>query len=251
MDFRKTFDLIPERFDQYRPRYCPELFQELTNACRLAPDKRVLEIGPGTGQATEPVLQTGCEYTAVELGENFTSLMKEKYRSYPNFHILNADFETVPLKENHYDLIYSAATIQWIPEGIAFPKIFRLLRPGGYLAMFMTRSDEKTANPLLKDEIDQAYAQYFRVKQHYTCRMQYENALHYGFACVSCHEWKKVRRLNAEEYLCYISTHCEHITLEEPFRSRFYDAIRQAILNAGDEIVIQDTIPLYLYQKPV
>ena len=55
MDFRKTFDLIPERFDQYRPRYCPELFQELTSACGLAPNKRVLEIGPGTGQATEPV----------------------------------------------------------------------------------------------------------------------------------------------------------------------------------------------------
>ena len=67
MDFRKTFDLIPERFDQYRPRYCPELFQELTSACRLAPDKRVLEIGPGTGQATEPVLQTGCEYTALKI----------------------------------------------------------------------------------------------------------------------------------------------------------------------------------------
>ena len=30
MDFRKTFDKIPEQFDKYRPRYREELFQELT-----------------------------------------------------------------------------------------------------------------------------------------------------------------------------------------------------------------------------
>lgn len=29
MDFRKTFDSIPENFDRYRPRYCNDLFQEL------------------------------------------------------------------------------------------------------------------------------------------------------------------------------------------------------------------------------
>ena len=29
MDFRKTFDKIPESFDKYRPRYCDELFEEL------------------------------------------------------------------------------------------------------------------------------------------------------------------------------------------------------------------------------
>lgn len=59
MDFRKTFDRIPERFDKYRPRYCKELFQELEMVCGLNSDKKVLEIGPGTGQATEPILKQG------------------------------------------------------------------------------------------------------------------------------------------------------------------------------------------------
>lgn len=27
MDFRKTFDKIPEEFEVYRPRYCEELFE--------------------------------------------------------------------------------------------------------------------------------------------------------------------------------------------------------------------------------
>ena len=52
MEFRKVFDTIPEQFDRYRPRYCPELFAELIAYVNVGPDKTVLELGPGTGQAT-------------------------------------------------------------------------------------------------------------------------------------------------------------------------------------------------------
>ena len=127
MDFRKTFDKIPESFDKYRPRYCKELFQELEMVCGLNSEKKVLEIGPGTGQATGTILMTGCDYTGIELGENFTSFMKDKFGHIHNFHIVNADFETYNFNENIYDLVYSAATIQWIPEKIAFTKIYKML----------------------------------------------------------------------------------------------------------------------------
>ncbi len=250
-DFRKTFDKIPDAFDKYRPRYCKELFLELETVCGLDALKKVLEIGPGTGQATEPVLNTGCDYTAIELGENFTAHMQKAFGHYPNFRIINGDFETYGFPDNEYDLIYSAATIQWIPEEIAFSKTYRMLKPGGWLAMFMTRSDEVSANPSLRAEIDKVYDAHFRVKQSYACRLDYEAALNYGFQDLRYSEWKKVRRLSAEEYLCYISTHCAHITLEEPYRSRFYHGIREAVLAAGGEIEIRDTIPLYLVRKPL
>lgn len=117
--------------------------------------------------------------------------------------------------------------------------------------MFMTRSDETTANPALKSEIDKVYDKYFHVKKRYNCRLDYENVLNYGFENLQYKEWKRVRKLNADEYICYISTHCEHITLEEPYKSNFYSGIKNAIKNAGNEIVIIDSIPLYLVQKPI
>ena len=251
MDFRKTFDKIPERFDKYRPRYCKELFQELEMVCGLKLGKKVLEIGPGTGQATEPILKTGCDYTAIELGENFTALMKDKFGCYQNFHIVNADFENYSFNKNIFDFVYSAATIQWIPEETAFAKTYKILKPGGYFAMFMTRSDETSANPSLRTEIDKVYHKYFHVKERYHCKIDYENVLNYGFENMKYKEWKSVRKLNADEYICYISTHCDHITLEEPYKSNFYAGIRNAIMEAGNEIIITDTIPLYLVQKPL
>ncbi|MEG1426452.1 MAG: hypothetical protein RSC76_02060, partial [Oscillospiraceae bacterium] len=57
MDFRKTFDTIPEEFDMWRPRYCSELFETVIKTAKIDSNSTVLEIGPGSGQATEPFLK--------------------------------------------------------------------------------------------------------------------------------------------------------------------------------------------------
>lgn len=93
-----------------------------------------------------------------------------------------------------YDLVYSAATIQWIPEEIAFAKTYKILKPGGRLAMFMTCSDETSANPSLRTEIDKVYHKYFHVKERYNCRIDYENVLNYGFENMQYKEWKSVQK---------------------------------------------------------
>lgn len=48
MDFRKTFDTIPEKFDKWRSRYCDELFADVIDYAKIDASKSVLEIGPGT-----------------------------------------------------------------------------------------------------------------------------------------------------------------------------------------------------------
>ena len=116
--------------------------------------------------------------------------------------------------------------------------------------MFMTRADEKSANGNLYEKIDQVYKEHFQVKQRYNCNLNYENVRNYGFVNYNYYEWKKERILTSEEYISYISTHCEHITLEEPYKSAFYAGIKKAIMENDDKIVIIDTIPLYLVQKP-
>jgi len=78
MEFRKIFDTIPEQFDKYRPRYSPELFTSLIEYAEIGEGKTVLELGPGTGQATDPILNTGCDYNAIELGEHLYEKMEQK-----------------------------------------------------------------------------------------------------------------------------------------------------------------------------
>ena len=75
MEYRKVFDQIPEQFDKYRPRYSAELFADLIEYAGIGPGVSVLEIGPGTGQATDPILETGCDYHAIELGKHLSVII--------------------------------------------------------------------------------------------------------------------------------------------------------------------------------
>lgn len=254
MDNRTVFDRVPEQFDRWRPRYCAELFADVIAYTKLGPDKAALEIGPGTGQATEPILQTGCAYTAIELSETFAQIMQDKFGAYPNFHIVNTDYETYDFPDNHYDLVYSAAAIQWIPETIAYTKAYAMLKHGGAFAMFMMRPDIQpgggyTDEPLYA-EIQKVYTAYFHPETPYRCKLDYDARDRYGFTDLERREYLKTRTYSADDYVSLIGTHSDHITLREPYRSKFFTGIRSAIQNAGGHITLYDKITLYLARKP-
>ena len=251
MEFRRIFDTIPEQFDQFRPRYSPALFEYLINCTKLGPEKKVLEIGPGTGQATEPVLQTGCDYHAIELGEHLCAKMREKYDQYPNFHIVNDDFITYDFGQQHFDLIYSAATIQWSPEETAFSKTFELLKPGGTLAMMLTRSDYKTPNEALYQKIQKLYDRYFKPEIPYTHGgFRYDHAPDYGYVDFGRHDFHGRREMSPDEYVSFCGTHCDHMVIPEPDKTLFFEGLRNAVEESGGKIVFEDTYVLYLTRKP-
>ena len=252
MELRTVFDTIPELFDRYRPRYCAELFDALIESAGIAPGRTVLELGPGTGQATDPILNTGCDYHAIELGGHLFEFMKRKYGHLPNFHIVNGDFITHDFGGQRFDLIYSAATIQWIPEEVVFPKTFALLKPGGTLAMILTVSDYRTPDETLYANIQKVYSEYFKPEIPYTHGgFRYDSAPAYGYTEFERREFHGTRVMTADEYVSFCGTHCDHIVIPEPYRTPFFEGLRNAVLAAGNRIVFLDTYVLYLARKPL
>lgn len=252
MDFRKVFDsrVPPEEFDRCRTRYCDEAFSDVIDFGKLDANKSALEIGPGTGQATEPILKTGCSYLAIELGENFTAAMKNKFSSYNRFQIVNADFETYDFGQRRFDLVYSAATIQWIPETIGFPKVYHLLKSNGTFAMMLTRTEYKSANEALYSRIQKVYEQYFHPQTEYTCSSPYYHVENYGFVDFECRHYPKTREYSADDFVSWTLIQAPHLTLPEPYRIKFIEGVRNAILDFGNKITLFDDIVLYLARKP-
>lgn len=250
MEFRKVFDTIPQQFDKWRPRYCDAVFRDMIDNVEINLKKNVLEIGPGTGQATEPILKTGCDYTGIELGEHLARYTRNKFEKYPNCHIINGDFETYSFGNQQYDFIYSAATIQWIPEEIAFTKTFNLLKNGGFFAMMFMEGEYKTPNENLYNKVQQVYEQYFRPTTRYKQEFTYENAVKYGFVNLERKEYPMSRRYTADEYVQYIGTHADHLTLKEPEKRNFYEGVHNVIVSEGNIIAFNNTVVLYLVQKP-
>jgi 16S rRNA (adenine1518-N6/adenine1519-N6)-dimethyltransferase len=77
--------------------------------------ERILEIGPGPGVLTEPLLQDGRPLWAVELDPEACTLMATRFGTLPAFHLLQGDAVQVPLPEGSPwavvgNLPYNAAT---------------------------------------------------------------------------------------------------------------------------------------------
>ena len=113
-----TFDTVASTYEKLRPNYCDELYKMVFDYVHIDHSSNVVEVGIGGGQATLPFLKTGCSLTAVEIGENFSRLCKEKFGEYPKFDVITSRFEDVRFEDGAYDLVYSASAFHWVPEEI-------------------------------------------------------------------------------------------------------------------------------------
>lgn len=252
MEFRKVFDLIPEEFDRYRPRYCPEAFADIIRYADLKPDRKMLELGPGTGQATEPLLKTGCEYVGIELGEQLYRFVEHKFSDYQNCRFIKGDFCTYDFAGEKFDLVFSAATIQWIPEEIAFTRAFELLNPGGALIMIANIGDDSLRNPPdLIAEKEAIYESYFKPETPYTCRINKRNVMNYGFTPIEVSDFEYDTDMTADEFVHFAMTHADHITLKEPERTLFTEGLRDAINRHGGIWKRHDRVNVVKTRKPL
>jgi len=144
MQLNETFDQAAATYQHIRPTYPAALFAKLIADTQLKPSAALLEIGPGTGQATLPLAKAGYDITAIELGAHLAAKARETLRKFPNVKIVNAAFEDVDLPEEAFDLVYSATAFHWIKPEAKFAKPHTLLKDGGYLAIIHTEhvSDE-------------------------------------------------------------------------------------------------------------
>ncbi len=251
MDLRTTFNEDEYNYDKARPDYPDELFVDIFSCIDLSKNSNVLEIGIGTGQATQPFLNKGCNVTAVELGDRLAKYCQLKFSEYSNFKIINSNFITADLPNNSFDLIYSATAFHWIPKDRGYAKIKSLLKPGGVVALFWNHpfvSNISDKTNLASMSVYKKYRPDDKTPAEFDlsdCRKQISELEQYGFKNIKSKIYKRTRKLISEEYILLIKTYSDHNDMPEKMRKAFERDMKQAIDNAGGIISIYDTIDLY------
>ena len=153
------FDNVPEIYDRIRPTYPPELFDALLSYRGSAREHRLraVEIGPGTGQATRPLLERGIAVTAVEPGERLAAFLSKKLAGYPTLEVVNAKFEDAALEWGAFDLILAATSFHWLDRALRWEKCHALLNAGGALAIVSTNQIESAADGGFFDRVQPIY----------------------------------------------------------------------------------------------
>ena len=252
-----TFDTATTVYDKMRPGYVDALYQEIFDYIPMNAACKAVEVGIGTGQATPPILATGCELTAVEYGESLAQKCRIKFKDYPAFSVITGKFEDAALKKDSYDLVFSATAFHWIPEEEGYQKVYAILKHGGAFARFANHPYPGKDNPSLREEIDKLYTIYHHsdkknvFKEYGEAQAQKLAAIasKYGFADIRHAMFYRIRTFTAEEYIALLATYSDNIALDEPVRKEFFSKIEEVINKHGGEINIHDTIDLQLARK--
>jgi ubiquinone/menaquinone biosynthesis C-methylase UbiE len=129
---RESFDNVANVYDEIRPGYPRALYADL---CKLLPPRPlILEVGPGTGQATRGLLAEGALVDAVEIGPAMAAKLREVLPS-DHLTVIAGDFEQVPRDGRRYDAIFSATAYHWIGSDAQLERPARLLKAGGVIAV--------------------------------------------------------------------------------------------------------------------
>jgi SAM-dependent methyltransferase len=135
MDPKESFDLAPKIYDDGRPAYPDEVIDWIIQRTGISMADQILEIGPGTGQATVKFADRGYRVHCVERGKNLAEFLVQKCGPYQVTVDVSTFEDWQPQPAFETPLIYIANTFHWLNPDIRFKKCSDLLRDGGYLAL--------------------------------------------------------------------------------------------------------------------
>ena len=255
VEFERTFDNAAADYEISRPIYMKELYNDIFKYKQIDQGSNVLEIGIGTGKATLPILEKGCNLIALEPGEQLAEIANEKFRKYDNFLMHYQTLQNFTYPNNSFDLIYSATAFHWIPEEYGYKRVYGLLKDGGVFARFAYHAGQDKGRKELSAEIQEFYKKYMNFKgeaKEYSeddAQKSARIAEKYGFADTRYNLYHMTKDFTADEYMGLLNTYPDHVEIEKNNREKLFNGIHNAIDKNGGVITVYYTMDLELARK--
>jgi SAM-dependent methyltransferase len=236
---RTTFDEAAWLYDDVRPGYPEDLFDDVASLSGIPAGGRILEIGCGTGQATAPFARRGYRILCIELGENMAAVARRNLEAYPNAEVRTGAFEESSLREKAFDLAISATAFHWLDPAVAYPKVASALRDGGSLALFWNVHVHSDASEGFFEATQEIYAREAReIWDH-----KYEGPPRHDkvpertdeiegsgfFEAVARRDYRWDETYDAEGYIRVLSTYSGHRSLDDASRQGLFRSIAKLI----------------------
>ncbi len=108
-----------------------ETVNGIIEASNITKEDLVIEIGPGLGTLTKPLLENAGKVICIELDNRMLEILEDRFKLYNNFEVINEDVLKVDLnkliKENKIGEIKSAKVVANLPYYITTPIVMKLL----------------------------------------------------------------------------------------------------------------------------
>ncbi|MEH6467651.1 MAG: 16S rRNA (adenine(1518)-N(6)/adenine(1519)-N(6))-dimethyltransferase RsmA [Porticoccus sp.] len=146
------------------------IIDKIVSAIAPAPGQNLIEIGPGQGAITGPVLEKCPQLNVVELDRDLIPILQKKFQQYPDFHIhqgdaLKTDFGQFYLEGKPLRIIGN------LPYNISTPLMFHLLSFSGQIRDMYFMLQKEVVTRLAAAPRDKNYGRLSVMVQYY-CKVQ-------------------------------------------------------------------------------
>ena len=144
-DPTRRFSARAEQYHSYRPGYPARLLDFLRDACALAPDHVVADVGCGTGLLAARFLENGNLVYGIEPNPEMRAVAERLLGGCSRFRSIDGRGERTTLPDGSVDFVAVGRAFHWLEPEAALTEFARIARPGGWaVILWFTR---KSASP--------------------------------------------------------------------------------------------------------
>jgi SAM-dependent methyltransferase len=97
----------------------------------LAPGRRALELGCGTGVFLRHVGSTGAQIRGIDVSQDLLERARSHVAEFPNVGLDCGNAEQLPYQDGSFDAVYGSSVLHHLELEPALKEVARVLRPGG------------------------------------------------------------------------------------------------------------------------
>lgn len=250
----QLFDAYAEAYVQFRPSYPDAAIAAMLDRWQLGPHALVCDLAAGTGSLAGLFAARGFPVVAVEpLGQMRTCMARiARERLWP-IQVIGGLAEAIPLRDQSVYAIVCGQAFHWFQAEAALSEMYRVLKPGGGMALLWNNQDWSHVTWLAELErlIEHYNPQYER---HYRSKDWRGLVTSSGlFAPVETFEFVMDIYPTTEHVLGLVSTYSYVRSIPSKQQQPLLDeiaALCEREQQAGRALLLRYRTQLYLTQKP-
>ncbi len=249
---RVSFDSAASMYEEARPSYPEPLIDDILELSGFKSSDRILEIGAGTGKATEMFARRGHSVLAIEPGKAMAAIAEKKFHHNPKVVIELSKFEDWETRGEQFGLVTAAQSFHWIDPGIKYHKPAEVLKPKGFIALFWNKPYNMDRE--IWTQLDTIYRDYFLKELPFYLDEQAEikspddkmkegiekteNEIKVSgkFKNIQSHCYNWISEYQREDYLKLLNTYSDHRTMESTKREELFLRVGDLIDSIGGKL---------------